>query len=91
MRAFGFGVVDQRLVGFKTREDEIAAVVVYRHRRQRRAIQPLNGSRDDLGLQAKLFGGEQDVGLLERLTPRLELMHQLVGVGGDLVNPRQHH
>jgi len=41
-------------------------------------------------LQAQVLGGEQDFGFAKRLTRCLELMRELIGVGSNLVEARQH-
>ena len=55
-----------------------------------RAVEPVDRSLDRLGLQAEVLGGEQDFGLAEGVAGCLELMRELVGVGGDLVEAREH-
>jgi len=83
------GVLDQGLVAIEPREDEVAAVMGGGQRGQGRTVQSGFGG-DPLGFEAELLGGEQDLLGAEGLARRLELVGELVRIGGDSVEARQH-
>lgn len=53
-------------------------------------VETVHGRRDRLCLQTKMPSGKQDFGLAERFARDIEPVRQLIGVGGDLMEARQH-
>ncbi|MDP2821363.1 MAG: hypothetical protein Q8O52_01605 [Sulfuritalea sp.] len=90
LRAFDARIVDQHLVANDSGEDKKTAFRIDGQGGQRRLRQAGQIGAYPARLEAELPGGEQDLRHAEVLARFAEVVGQLVGVGGNIVEPRQH-
>jgi hypothetical protein len=88
--ALGARVLDQDFLLIDAGEDDEAAVFLDGQRRQRGLRQAGGIGGDLFRLEPEPLRGEQDLRHAEALARLAKVVGQLVGVGGDVVEARQH-